>query len=86
MEEESLGFLTQQGARRAAAIGIIAGAAGPTLDRWEPIMVIIGVIIGEETSNGDTMLPTPAIENAPMVALVSTVIGLFIGIGINRVR
>jgi len=84
--QEAVGLLSKQGARRAMAIGVISGFMGPVLNRWEPAMIIGGIIIGEEASVGDTILPTPAIEKSPMMALAGLVLGIVTGVVFKEVQ
>jgi len=80
MMDGELGILTTQGSRRAISIGLVVGSFGPLFDSWEPAMVLVGVVIGEESSIGETNLPTPAIEKAPMMALAGVVLGIIAGV------
>jgi len=86
MLEGELGFIGEQGYRRAIAIGAVVGFSGPVLDLWEPILVVAGVILGEKSSEGSDIIPVPPIKDAPIMALAGIAIGIAAGLSVNWVR
>ena len=83
MSDGELGFLGEQGNRRAMAIGAMAGFMGPVLNRWEPVLVVAGVALGESSQSGGTPAPVGTVEDAPMMALLGLLLGAMVGFGVK---